>query len=585
MNTVIDKKSGFMFCLSREDIRGNTINTDGLPEYNLIKWCEQYVTADSVFVDIGADIGAYTVLLSKCCSHVYCFEKEQNKYQTLAMTISINNIFNATASNGDVSILDKSSIKNVSFIHIGINDTLSTIKECRAILENYHPHILFLQNNEIITAFLKEYGYEITPVMNSGGLHIAGVKEELKTLNIKACDTKNTTDISCVHEMRDYALDFYNLAVKLRQSQRYSQALTAVEEAEKFSDEKSIKYINYEKIILYKHLHRIEDGLSMCEKILWNQNYDWNIKNITLGTLDFFLPRLPIIKSINIPAQIPDGYVSSSSSIMKSNQGYKIILRTVNYYIGEKGSYHVIGKGNKVNTRNFLLFLDMNFNLTKQVEMLNKSKCVLYNESPVLGIEDVRGVNNSNWFLGCCRDTNSDYCCQMCIGTYKNDGTIDTFTPISDGKQTQKNWLPFDLGGKRAYIYGWNPLRIFKIDKTPVEIVNHTFSNVDLSTCRGSAPPIPYNNGYLCIVHLVHYNEPRKYYHRFVWLSSNFKTAKFSIPFYVIEPGIEYILSICQSDIGLLMAYSFRDSSSRCLVIKYDVIEKYLQIGTTAMCH
>jgi len=38
--------------------------------------------------------------------------------------------------------------------------------------------------------------------------------------------------------------------------------------------------------------------------------------------------------------------------------------------------------------------------------------------------------------------------------------------------------------------------------------------------------PIPYKNGWLATIHQVHYSNPRKYYHRFVWYSKDFQTKK-----------------------------------------------------------
>jgi hypothetical protein len=167
----------------------------------------------------------------------------------------------------------------------------------------------------------------------------------------------------------------------------------------------------------------------------------------------------------------------------------------------------------------------------------------------------------------------------MCLGSYDENGNINQLVPLSPNDKIEKNWLPFMLNDEKAYICSWHPLKIYKIiNNKLIEIVNKTF-NVNLELCRGSAPPITYNFGYLCVVHNVHYNEPRKYYHRFIWLDNTFTKIKVSHPFYIVAPGIEYTLSICTNDTYLLMTYSFRDSSSRILFIDFEVVNNYLNNG------
>ena len=39
----------------------NQIIQHGIYEYNLIKWCEQFLSPESTFVDIGAHMGTYSI--------------------------------------------------------------------------------------------------------------------------------------------------------------------------------------------------------------------------------------------------------------------------------------------------------------------------------------------------------------------------------------------------------------------------------------------------------------------------------------------------------------------------------------------
>jgi len=582
MKTIIDKKSGLLICIDNNDERYNKILDDGFSQYNVVKWCEQYLTKDSTFIDIGSDLGDFTLILSKSCEKVHSYEFSKTKYEHLSMSGLLNNLFNVKYYNYEIPKLKDDEVKNLKFIHIGIDDTISILQTLKSILQRDHPHILFKNNDNNTSKFLFDINYDISSVSNSGGLFIAGPsknnnsKENNKEENKE--ENKENTDI-----ITDECSNLFSLAIKLRKENKLSAAFVTLVEAESFLNDESDKLsdlINFEKCIICKNIGKINEGLNACENLLYSNKADWNIKNHVLGLIEMYIERLPVIKTINISGSIPDGYVSSSSSIMRSENGYKIILRTVNYYIGEKGSYHVIGGDSKVNTRNFLLNVGKDFNILDQTELINKSGILIFGDSPVLGIEDIRGVENENWFFGCCRDTNVGYHCQMCIGEYDNSGTINSLIPMSNGTTTEKNWLPFILDGVKSYIYGWHPFKIIKLTQDgPIEFVNKFFPNINLSTIRGSTPPIQYNNGYLAVIHNVHYNDPRKYYHRFVWLNNDFSEIKISHPFYIVQPGIEYTLSICHSDMGLLMGYSFRDTCSRCLVIDYLVVDKYLNTG------
>lgn len=53
---------------------------NGIYEYNLIKWCEQFLDKNSTFVDIGAHIGTYTILLKDHCKQLYTFEAQRSTF-------------------------------------------------------------------------------------------------------------------------------------------------------------------------------------------------------------------------------------------------------------------------------------------------------------------------------------------------------------------------------------------------------------------------------------------------------------------------------------------------------------------------
>lgn len=64
----------------------------GIPERNLIDWAKQYVDGDSIFVDCGAHMGSWSILLAPHCDKVLAFEAQRRTYLQLCGGIALNNL-------------------------------------------------------------------------------------------------------------------------------------------------------------------------------------------------------------------------------------------------------------------------------------------------------------------------------------------------------------------------------------------------------------------------------------------------------------------------------------------------------------
>lgn len=565
MTSTYDKRSGMTFCIGNKDPRRDEILKNGCSDYPMVQWCEQFFNGNNdTFIEIGSDIGTYCLPLSKKCVKVYSYESDKEKYEWLNMAALLNNRFNIVFNESDMPS-DELKVSDVRLIRITTQNTSKILKCLKDIIIRNAPKILFCNKDHETTHFFNSIGYNIINVLNSNGQFLA---------------EKSVQQLQVAEEQPSVSL--IKLTEKLIKQKKYIAADIALEEAVKFSDETTLKLIEKQRNLLSLFLDNQNDSINSCEAFIFSKLTDWNGKNEAINAITKHIKRLPVIKSVNIPAYSDDGYVTSSFSIIHADdKNLKIILRTVNYFIGEQGSYHVIGGDDNVNTKNYVLELDDNFTVINQVELVNNTNVKIYNNSPVRGIEDVRCASDG-WFFGCCRDTNMLFNCQMCVGYYNGNGEIYKFIPLSDESKIEKNWLPFIKDRKKCFVYGWNPFKIMTFSEETFElseVFTKYFSTVDLSTCRGSTSPIPYKDGYLCLVHNVHYNNPRKYIHRFAFFSLDFEQLKLSHPFYIVEPGVEYSLSLLLHQDKLLMSYSFRDSCSKCLIIDTNVVDNYLSSG------
>lgn len=100
MNDVFtDKNSGYKFCMKMNNPCAEHILQNGIFEYPLILWAKGFLNKDVNFIDIGAHMGTYSVILSFCCNKVYSFEAQSSTYECLIESIRQNECSNVEAYN------------------------------------------------------------------------------------------------------------------------------------------------------------------------------------------------------------------------------------------------------------------------------------------------------------------------------------------------------------------------------------------------------------------------------------------------------------------------------------------------------
>jgi hypothetical protein len=176
----------------------------------------------------------------------------------------------------------------------------------------------------------------------------------------------------------------------------------------------------------------------------------------------------------------------------------------------------------------------------------------------VEGLEDCRlfEYQGSDWLACTTSDTNETGCYQVSLCKLSNDlshptVSVEELIPLlgPDPHQNEKNWLPLVQGERIEFIYSYDPPTLFSFRPETKACTPSIFqeSCLDLSRLRGSAHPIPFDNGYLMVAHTtVHYPDAtRAYLHYFLYLDSDLQIAKISHPFVFQHQGIERCYSIC----------------------------------------
>ena len=190
----------------------------GLFENNLIEWCKQFCSKDSIFLDIGAHTGSYAITLAPFASKVLAFEPQRQTYYALCGGVALSGARNVicyeyglgnesqvgtktlhiVSNDGggstvwappadkvlgtediQVKTLDSLNIQErISFIKMDVEENELCVLQggMETIVRAKYPKILFESNNENAALFnyLRDVlGYQIVKVSGYFNMYLA----------------------------------------------------------------------------------------------------------------------------------------------------------------------------------------------------------------------------------------------------------------------------------------------------------------------------------------------------------------------------------------------------------------------------
>ena len=195
----------------------------------------------------------------------------------------------------------------------------------------------------------------------------------------------------------------------------------------------------------YGLLYRFKaEGHSSINKILLNKNVPFYVKNQSYKNLLFYIQKIKNLKIRPIQIDLPliletsdEHYHPMNPSILKTDDGYTVICRSVNYtQIGAK-IFNTIDPFGFYRTRNFLLSYDKNFTLLSQKEIVDTLDRERYRSLNIQGFEDCRifEMNGSPWFTCTTTDTSPHVShqislCKLPENTSDPDVPIEKLIPL-----------------------------------------------------------------------------------------------------------------------------------------------------------
>lgn len=306
-----------------------------------------------------------------------------------------------------------------------------------------------------------------------------------------------------------------------------------------------------------------EEGYAASSDLLLRKDTPYHIREQGYKNILFYVQNL---KARYTPIHIPlplvhldseETYYPMNPSIQKTEDGYKLICRSVNYTQMGAKHFHTNDANGIFRTRNFLVHYDRSFNKIAHHEIVEDLQRERHRDYIVQGLEDCRiiDIDGVSWFTCSTFDTNPSGAIQISLCKMKEESferpvKVEKLVPLKgpDPNRHEKNWLPFMKNGELCLVYSSDPFTVlkpnFETGETTV-IIEHAQDH-DFSRFRGSAAPIEFDGGYLMLIHEVIQlpDYTRCYLHRFVYLDQNFIVKKVSKPFTFNHSGIEYCLSM-----------------------------------------
>ncbi len=295
-------------------------------------------------------------------------------------------------------------------------------------------------------------------------------------------------------------------------------------------------------------------------------------------------------KTISIPINFPleKGWYACNPSIIRCSDGYRACVRTVNYFIDDRGRY--TGYGEAIKNRSFLVKLSCDFHATGEAVELKSPDGD--QESVVLGLEDIRLVcrygvksdeihalaNRSDWGE---LTFNGRSMPRMEFVSWDYSGNILESKPLvlSPGK-CEKNWLPYSTGGGEILnaVYGHHPFTTLRIEDGLHQTVG-TIDSFDLSGFKGSASPISWGSGWLYMIHETIPGDQPIYLHRFCWMDSHGELVRASRLFYMEKIGIEFCCGLCHTNNGVAITYGVMDREAKISLVDTSTVDSMLNNG------
>ena len=362
---------------------------------------------------------------------------------------------------------------------------------------------------------------------------------------------------------------------------KYNELENLIKEIEKnYPKEKSIT--EYFKVVIefYKNFTnslKSYDNLSLS-----------NTFNKYLSEGYYYSIKIKSKQQIRVNLDIQYPWTVLNPSIIKDEDNFIMNIRSSNYRILPGGNYVSLEEDKVIRTRNFIRIMDLSFTEIKTYEIIEPDRFLKRNWG-IKGFEDIRifKFKDQLKFLTATYDTHNLNIQRVSQADIVNEKIVNIINLNIPGvkKITEKNWLPFQYeekvgnGVTKIYcVYSYSPFIILDITNTSkIKIASNLKVEYNFTSFRGSASPIKYKDGYICLIHQVYTEtDNRKIYTNRLIYFEEFIIKKISHQFYFQKHQIEFCCGMCISNDDFIFTYGVNDEEAYISVIDKGIIDEMI---------
>jgi FkbM family methyltransferase len=315
-------------------------------------------------------------------------------------------------------------------------------------------------------------------------------------------------------------------------------------------------------------------GHAVCDWLALSREVPERSRDLARANLTFYVEpastMLPSFSARPVTFTPPDNHRPLNPSIARLGQQIMLVQRTGNWTVTGDGHYQT-SDGGPVRTRNFLLRLNPQLDTESVVEILPPADMPAPLYTQVLGFEDLRlfAWRNELWCSSTIRELNPEGWCQQVLARIEHVERgrcqLTDWRVLDSGgvvARHEKNWMPQVDGAVLRFIYACDPTLV--VDER-ARRVSELVPAIAAETFRGGTQAIPFDGGWLALIHEVDFRGKGRYYqHRLIWFDWKNALRRVSRRFVFHMQGIEFAAGIAWHPDGtrLLISYGREDKDS-----------------------
>jgi len=324
-----------------------------------------------------------------------------------------------------------------------------------------------------------------------------------------------------------------------------------------------------------------------CDQLALDRNVSRETRELARRNLHFYLKPIAAIfpswQIYRMKFAPPDGYAQMAPSVALLGTRIVAAARTVNYKIDERGYVQIKGDlplaaGGRIHTRTFMLDIDPDtFRDNVRGEILLPDDLPAPANDFITGFEDMRlfAWRGELWSQSTVLEQNPDAHAEQWLARIGSDLRMCEARCITPerAKPREKNWIAVPDESALTFIYESDPTRIIDING---QTIGTSVPDIAVDNLSGGTPAIPFDDGWLAIVHWREWFDGWPHYrHRWIWYDNHFQIKRLS-------PG--WVLSHKTPEIGLLSGYEYCTGlcwhpDGRRVVVGYHLHEREAWVG------